>query len=389
MNESLFAKYVAKFFPKLQRLIEKVNGKRKPLTYLHKGENAMLRQEYSVDGKWESASVNTTYMAADIVSQDSPLPLKSRGTVATANGKLPKIGMKKVLKESEITNLNVMIAQGSTPQEIAKKLSNDAVACSVGLDERNEFNFLYALSNGVVGIKDVDNPNTLLRLNFNYLPKNTITATTAGTISLTDIKAMISKADSDGNAITELCISKTAFDKLRQTREAKELVASYKGQTFTDSTKLPVPTSTVFNEAFADDNNGITFKVIDRSVVIEENGKKKSVKPFNANRVIGICNEIVGTLVYGKLAEQTNPVKWVNYSTVDTYKLISSYSLVDPLREVTSGQAICAPIIEDVDQIYIYDFTPSDDDDDDEGEKGENGEIQTLKATTKAKAATL
>ena len=48
MNESLFAKYVAKFFPKLQRLIEKVNGKRnKKLTYLHKGENAMLRTEFS------------------------------------------------------------------------------------------------------------------------------------------------------------------------------------------------------------------------------------------------------------------------------------------------------------------------------------------------------
>lgn len=356
MNESLFAKYVLRFFPKLQRLIEKVNGKRKQLTYLHKGENAMLRQEFSVDNKWESTTVNSTYMAADFVALDSPLPIKSRGTVATANGKLPKIGMSKVLKESDITNLNVMIAQGATPAEIAKKLSNDAVACSVGLDERNEYNFLYALSNGVVGIKDEDNPDRLLRLNFNYLDENTINATTAGEISLSDIKTLIAKADADGNAIIQLCIAKSAFDKLRQTREAKELVASYKGQTFTDATTLPVPTATVFQEAFADDNNGITFKVIDRSVVLEVNGKKKPVKPFNPARVIGICNEVVGTLVYGKLAEATNPVKWVNYSTVDTYKLISSYSLVNPLREVTSGQAICAPIIEDVDQIYILDL---------------------------------
>lgn len=355
MNESLFAKYVMRFFPKLQRLVDKINGKRQKLTYLHKGENAMLRTEFSVDNKWESTSVNSTYVAADFVALDSPLPIKSRGTVATSNGKLPKIGMQKARKESEITNLNVMIAQGSTPAEIAKKISNDAVACSVGLDERNEYNFLYALSNGVVGIKDEDSQQ-MLRLNFNYLEENTFAATTTGEISLADIKSMIEKADADGNSITLLCISKVLFDKLRQTREAKELVASYKGQTFTDATTLPTPTATVFNEAFADDNNGIEFKVINRSILLEENGKKKPVKPFNPNRVIGICNDVVGTLVYGKLAEQTNPVKNVTYTTVDTFKLISSYSLVNPLREITSGQAICAPIIEDVDQIYILDI---------------------------------
>lgn len=358
MNESLFVKYVLRYFPKLQRLVNLVNGKRKNLTYLHKGDNAMLRQEFSVDNKWESTSVNSTFVAADFVALDSPLPIKSRGTVATSNGKLPKIGMQKELKESDITSLNVMAAQGSTDAEIAKKLSDDSVACAVGLDERNEYNFLYAFSNGVVGIPDLDT-NQVLRLNFNYLEENTVTAANAGVISLSELKTLIDKADADGNTITKFCISKSAFNALRNTREAKELVASYKGQTFSDATSLPVPTAGVFKEAFADDNNGIEFVVIDRTVIIEKNGKKVPEKPFNRYRVIGICNDVVGTLVYGKLAEQTNPVKNVNYSTVDKYKLISQYSLVNPLREVSSGQAICAPIIEDVDQIYIYDFTPA------------------------------
>lgn len=359
MIQSIFAKYVAKFFPKLQRLIEKINGKRKPLTYLHKGANAMLRQEFSVDNKWESTSVNTTYMAADIVSQDSELPIKSRGSIASSNGKLPKIGMSKILKESDITNLNVMIAQGAKPAEIARKLADDSVACSNGLDERNEYNFLYALYHGYVAIKDSDNEDALLRLNFNYLDENTVTAAAAGEITISDLKSLIAKADEKGDSITKFCISKVAFDKMRQTREAKELVAGYNGQVFTDSTTLPVPNATKFKEAFADDNNGVTFEVIDRSIVLEENGKKKPIKPFGNDRVIGICNDIVGTLVYGKLAEQTNPVAGVEYTTVDTYKLISMYRLTNPLREVTSGQAICAPILEDVDQIYILDSTPA------------------------------
>lgn len=93
------------------------------------------------------------------------------------------------------------------------------------------------------------------------------------------------------------------------------------------------------------------------SVILEENGKKVSKKPWNANRIIFICNEVVGTLVYGRLAEQTNPVKNVVYQLVDTFKLISKYSLVNPLREITAGQAFVAPIIEDVDQIYVLDIS--------------------------------
>lgn len=196
-----------------------------------------------------------------------------------------------------------------------------------------------------------------MRLNFNYLKDNTFGATVKDEISLEDIKRVISKADNDGNSIIKICIAKSAYDKLRQTQGAKELVANYIGQSFTSDTILPTPTGAKFNEAFADDNGGITFKIIDRSVIFEEDGKKRSVKPWNANRLVFICNEVVGTLVYGRLAEQTNPVKNVIYRLVDTFKLISKYSLVNPLREVTSGQAFVAPIIEDVDQIYVYDFS--------------------------------
>lgn len=358
MNESLFQRYVAKFFPKLQRLIEKVNGKRnKKLTYLHKGDGAMLRQEYSPDNKWESTSVNTTYVAAEFVAVDSELPIMSRDTLASANGKLPKLGISRILKESDINNINVMEAQGGNAKTIAGKLANDAVACSIGIDERNEYNFLFALSNGYVAIKDEDNPNALMRLNFNYFNDNTFGATVKDEVSLPDIKRVIEKADADGNTITEICIAKSTYDKLRQTQGAKELVANYNGQAFTNDTVLPVPSGAKFNEAFADDNNGITFKIIDRSVIIEENGKKNPKKPWNANRLIFICNDVVGTLVYGRLAEQTNPVKNVLYNLVDTFKLISKYSLVNPLREITAGQAFVAPIIEDVDQIYILDIS--------------------------------
>lgn len=360
MNSSLFLKYVLSFFPILQTLIEKINGKRKnELTYLHK-DTTILRRVYSTDNKWEADTVDTSYVAADFVAVDSPLPLKSRDSIARATGKLPKVGMKRFLKESEINALNVMEAQGGQALEIRRRLVQDPVACSVGIDERMEYAFLYGLSNGYVALRDEDNPDKLLRIDYQYMDDNKlgVNDTNVG-LTVDDLKRAIDRADADGNAITTFWISKTTFDALKKTDSAKELVASYNGQTYDSTTKLPVPTSAKFQEAF-EDETGVNFRIINRSVRLEENGTTKNVKPWNNNYVIGVCNTMVGALVYGRLAETTNPVNGVTYQALDTYKLISKFSKTDPLLETTAGQAYVLPVIEDVDTIYQIDVTLSD-----------------------------
>lgn len=355
MNISLFSKYVDRFFPKLQTLIEKINGKRdKQLKYYHK-DTAILRKVYSPDNKWETGAVNTTYVAADFVAVNSELPIKDRATVAMAHGKLPKVGIKKIMQESDINMLNVMEAQGGNAQQIAQKLATDAVACNVGIDELNEYAFLYGLSYGYVAVPNDDTPDNLLRLNFNYLADHKFGIQNAEGITLDDIENVLAKADLDGNVITKIWVSKSKFDELKKTRGAKELVANYNGQVFTDATNLAVPTATKFKEAFADEYNGIEFEVVDRSVIFEKNGKRTSVKPFNPQSLVFVCSDQIGALVYGRLAEQTNPVQGVKYNTIDGYKLISEYSLVEPLREIASGQAFSAPIIEVADQLYMID----------------------------------
>lgn len=353
MEKSLFIEYIDKIYPKLGEIIEKINGKRNnQLTYLHK---TMLRKEYSADQKWESASLNTHHVAADMVAMDSPLPLKKRDSVATASGRLPKVGMKKALKESDLNAINIMKAQGANFTQIANKLINDSVACSVAIDERNEANFLTALSEGACLIAEEDNTGTALRVTFGYLDENQFGVTKSGEISHDDIKKVITKADEDGNAITTIAIALSAYNKLRQTQWAKELVANYRGQMYTNPANLSVPTASAFDEAFADDNNGIKFLKIDRSVIVEKNGERKSVKPWSANKLIFLTSEEVGALVWGTLAEKTNPVNGVVYSTIDDYKLIAKYSKNDPLQEWTSGQALVLPVIENVDQIYSLD----------------------------------
>ena len=359
MNSSLFLKYVLSFFPILKTLIEKINGKRKnELTYLHK-DTSILRRVYSTDNKWEADTVDTSYVAADYVAIDSPVPLKARDRISVANGKLPKMGMKKHLKESEILALRMMEAQGGQTAEIRRKLAQDPVSCSVGIDERNEYALLYGLSNGYVAVRDDDNPKELLRISYQYLEDNKlgINSTKEG-LTVDDLKNAIDRAASDGNTIIQFWIAKTAFDALKKTQGAKELVATYNGQSYDSNTKLPTPTTSKFQEAF-EDETGVTFRIINRTVRLEEDGVRRSVKPWNKNMVIGVCNTMIGALVYGQVAEATNRVNGVTYQQID-YKLISQYSTTDPLMETTAIQAYCLPVVEDVDTIYQIDLTVED-----------------------------
>ncbi len=347
------------FFPILKTLIEKINGKRQnELTYLHK-DTSILRRVYSPDNKWEADTVDTSYVAADYVAVDSPVPLKSRDKISTASGKLPKMGMKKSLKESEILQLRMMEAQGGQAAEIRRKLAQDPVACSVGIDERNEYALLYGLSNGYVAVRDDDNPKELLRIKYQYLADNILGIEDIDEgLTVADLKNCIERASNDGNTIIKFWISKTKFDALKKAQDARELVANYRGQTYDSQTKLPVPTASVFQEAFLDET-GCTFQIVNRTVRLEHDGDKKSVKPWNDNMVIGVCSEMIGALVYGQVAEATNHVNGVTYQQID-YKLISQYSTTDPLKETTAVQAYCLPVIEDVDTIYQIDTTVAD-----------------------------
>jgi hypothetical protein len=363
MNESLFIEFIKGLWAKLSLYVKE---KETPVkrTYLHK---TMLRKVYSADQKWEGTSAKTTYVAADMVAMDSPLPVKKRGSIATSNGKLPKVGMKKILRETEINTINIMkahYAQATTDEaqkaekaRILRKLIEDGEACSIGIDEKNEANFLTGLSEGVVLVEDEDNVGTGLRVNYGYLDENTFGTIVKGHVSYEDFENVKAKADKDGNSVMKIMLATSKLNEIRKERWARELVADAEDKVYNDTTTLKVPAKKKFIEVLEDE---FDFKVVevDRSVIFEKNGKQKSVKPWNAERIIFLCtDDVVGSLVWGTLAEATNPVDGVRYAVVDEYKLISKYSKTDPLQEFTNGQALVLPVIEDVDQIYVLDCT--------------------------------
>jgi len=360
MNESLFAQYIETFYPKLQTIVTRVNEKRtkeEALPYYHKN-TSILRRVYSPDNKWKTTQVNTQYVAADYVAMDSPLPLKKRDTFKSNSGELPKQGIKRKRGETDIKQLQIMELQNNAP-EIVRVLTNDAVFCSTGIDERNEYAFLKGLYDGCVDVQDAEgSDNTIMRVSYNYLDSHIFSVSEKGVLTIDDIRNVIESADEDGNPIDKIWIDKSVYDALRQTDGAKELAANYRGLTYTSATKLPVPIPSLFDEAFADEFGGISFEKVNRKVLMETNGTRKYVKPFGKEKVIFCSNTMLGALVYGRCAEADNRVEGVQYQEVDSYKLISQYSKNEPsLQEICSAQSFSLPVIEDTEGIYVLDLT--------------------------------
>lgn len=354
MEKSLFSQYVDKWFgPTVRKIVEKVNGTENPLTYLHK---RMLKRVFSPTLKWGSLSVKGRMIAADVVAVNTPVPLKKRDSIATAEGDIPKMGMKLYLDEKTFNDLDILKAQntdGSRLKQILQALFADVKKCIVGPDEQIEGLFLQALSSGLMLIEDDKNTGAGFRIDFNHPDANKFGVTakwSADTAQpLDDIENVIHKAKAKGHIIRYVKMGRDSFNAFRKHAQVRELFAAglgFAGQ------NIPVPNLKQVNEILQD-NYGLTIEIIDRVVNYEKNGATVAVDPWAKNAVVFLTSEQVGSLHWGRLAEMNHPVKSVDYAIADDFKLISKYSKNDPLQEFTSVQAMVVPVIDEIDAVYI------------------------------------
>jgi hypothetical protein len=358
MLRSLFSELIEKYFPVLAGDIEeRINGENVEPTMLHK---TMLTEEYSADLTWGSTDLNRSIVAADVVSLESSLPLKKRDVIESASGTIPKLGLKYERGEKFISDINVMRAKGVDEEQIAVKVLDDVNKCYDGIEVRKEIMFEQALSTGLTVIKDgtmyAGNDGTGIRVDYGYPVANAFNAATTwgstGYAPITDIRTMIDAADAKGVTITHLWMNRSKFDEIRTSEEGKQLAATFAGVVITQTNRLPVPSRSAFTDALADEF-GVTIHIVSGSFrEMLPNGTVQTVVPWEATSVIGTTTENVGRLVYGTLAEETNPVNDVDYQKIGSHTLISKFSKTDPLVEYTAGQALCIPVIDNVSSIY-------------------------------------
>lgn len=355
MKESLFKELVDKYLGSVVgKVVETENGATNAPELLHK---SMLTPEYSPDLNWGASTLNNSIVAADVVSLDSSLPLKQRSTLRVATGKLPKLGLKYRKSESEISDINVMMARGTNEATVASKLLDDAVRAIKAIDVRNEIMFLQGLSTGYALVAEEENQGTAIRASFGYKDENKLKAkkawSVAGATPLTDIAAVFDKAAADGNPIAHVYLDSKTFNELRASNEGKVLGAAYSGHVVTGTDLLPVPARQAFLDALRDEY-GAEWHVVESKYRVEGlDGAKKTANAWSEGNIVFTPTDKIGRLVYGTLVEETNPVAGVVYEKAGDYTLISKYSTNDPVEEYTAAQALCLPVIDGADSIYL------------------------------------
>jgi hypothetical protein len=358
MEPTLFTAWVAKYFkPLVAKVVEKINGTKTPQTYLHK---SMLRKEYSPTLKWSSINVDGSTVAADVVSMDSPLPLKKRDAISKADGDIPKLGMKLALNERTMTDLNILVNSPATQEStIVAKLFQDTAKCITGIYERLEYMFLQALSTGVTLIPDSENVGLGIRVDFGYKAANKFgvsvvwSAGATGT-PITDFNKVKDAADANGDSLAVVMMDDFAFNNMLKSTEFKQAYAGSLDIAVNTSSVLPTPNREKA-KAFIAGEFGWDVILVNRTVKTERDGAKTNRKPWAEGAVVFLTTTEVGTLTWGTLAEMVHQNKAVNYQVADEFILVSKFHKVDPLKEFTSSQALVLPVINNVDEIYLLD----------------------------------
>lgn len=372
MEKSAYYEYIERYLPQLiLSIVETLNEKRGGvLPYLFKER---LTPVYSNDGRWTSVIGIYTRVAADIVALDSTLPVKSRDSLETAQGDIPKIGMKLWLGEKEIKKIDGMIRDGRPIAQIVSAIFQDLPRCIEGVWERLEDLFLSELSTGVA--LSTRSNGTGVRIDVGYLAANkfgtkVIWSTSATATPIDDIQKVIDKSVADQNVITDIWMDDVALNNFYKSQQVREQYAF--GMNFVGD-KIPVLGFEQAKETVSKKWAGVTLHRVARQIKTELNGKKQNHTPWQQGMVVFTCNESLGDLVWTDCVEASRPVAGVAYTTVgndtatvmngqnmagiDEYILTSQYRSNEPFQEFTTAQAMVVPIVNNVDQIYTLDST--------------------------------
>jgi len=367
MEKSLFQRFVTRYFGGVAlRLTNLINDKKLPNTYLYR---EMLRPKFSATLKWNTLTVKGRAIMADVVSLDSPFPLKKRGSISRAEGDVPKIATKRSLNETQMTDIMILEADpsGDNSVEIAKILFEDTTAVVIGVEERIEYQFLQGLSSGVFSVANEtedENGNRLTNIGIEYrvdlmhpedhkfgaaIPWSNPDATVVD-----DIERINTFARSKGDRLTNIYMDTATFNKFKRNTQLRTYLAGLQGSVVA-GTNLPIPSLALINEFLGGEEYGARISIIDRTVTAERDGKDVVLTCWTPNAVVFTTGTIVGDYVYGKLAAERFPNKNVDYQKIGLFTLVSKYQkLGDTPLEFTTSQARVIPVV-DMSDIYIMD----------------------------------
>lgn len=360
--KSIFNDLIGKYFSATAKyLYDKINGSKDEPTYLH---DQMLDEEYSDDMTYASISGNFSRITADVVEIDSPMPIKTRGSLKSATGDIPKMGLKFVLNEKQMKTLMNLSRNASRVKELIKKIFNDTEACIYGIKEKIEQVHLIGFSSGFALIPDEQNVGKAIRINYNIPEANQFGAeaakwSEAEAKPLDDIKRVVRAAKNKGEYPNTIWMDSYIVDNLLNNDQVKQMFAF--SLNFTGD-NVPMLSEDQLKALFKSSLK-LDLRVVDRTFVHEKDGKRTVSKGWTPNMVVFSTGIKVGALVYSTLAEAENKQPNVQYAEPNSYILISKSGTTDPVSEKTAAQAMVIPVLQNVESLFYLNTEERDADD--------------------------
>ncbi len=292
-------------------------------------------------------------VAADVVAYNSSAPEKTRKVISSLHGDIPPIRMKKIMKETDLNDYNVMKAMGMpNVQQLLDLVFGDVDACVDGVNGRLEWLAIQALAGGYITLSSTNNGAGIITqttIDFGAPSANRevtgganyywTAAAYATNTPITDIETIVAEAKTYGVSIKYIVMNRSKWVDFRKSTQ----VQNYTSASFVSGAWVKLaPTLAQVNDMLV--SQGLpTIIVVDTSVSIETEAHTiTAYDPWldssSTDKYVLFCPELpLGNTLVGPIAMETNPPKQATI-VKKGHILVSKYSTVDPVSEITIGE---------------------------------------------------
>lgn len=297
---------------------------------------------------------------ADVISFDAKAPIKTRKTIEKLSGEIPKIAVKRFMKESDVLKyrrLRYDVRGRSDLQSLLDLVFSDLDFCYNGVRFRMEWLAMQAMSKGAITLTSQNNGEGMyLEEAVDYqIPttnKSGVSvswATTASSKPLENFQTVKETAMENGINLRYAIMRTSQFNQIKNSADTIAKVKAY----VNGSGKLSI-TKRAINEYLLEE--GLPQIVTVDPMVTHESkkGTKTVVNAWEEHRVAFVEDLKVGSLQHAPLAAEgdANLAKKVQMVKRD-YTLITKWSEQEPYSEWTKAEANAFPVINDPDAMYL------------------------------------
>lgn len=291
-------------------------------------------------------------VAADVVADNASLGRKKRAIFQSATGDLPRIGISRDMKRSEIKEYQIALALAGDPMaiELVQYWADDVEFCFTGVQSELEFMAWALFSNaGKLAFTSSSNAAFATEFDLDYQVEEgqkkantTSWATAASADVIGDFVAGVEAGKLIGSNIKHAFTSLANFYRMASSAQMIKVCASYLNNA---SGNAQTPDLAAINFALAKQAwlNGVQLHVIDATVSRElADGTTTTANPFADNVIVFSETANLGSTQYDILRDNSQ----VALRAERAHTVVKKYSHPEPLTEVTMAEADAVPVLD-------------------------------------------